>query len=91
MTDFLTDAGKAPSDEVPQGVYPTVVTRDDGKALVVQCFMWAKYLCELHVTFDDEGQVVNYSGNPWLLNSAVMPGEGVEGGGGGRVANMLTS
>ena len=63
-------------------MYPTVVTRDDGKALVVQCFMWAKYLCELHVTFDDEGQVVNYSGNPWLLNSTVLPGEGLGGGGG---------
>ena len=72
---FLSQ-GDPPSNEVPEGVYPTVVRRADGKALVVQCFTWAKYLCVLHVTFDDEGNVISYRGNPQLQDSSVEQGEG---------------
>lgn len=72
-TDTFLYTGPPPSIEVPVDVYPKVVNRTDGNALVVQDFTWAKYLGILHVTFDDEGKIVRFSGNPQLQNSSIIP------------------
>ncbi|KAK7108614.1 hypothetical protein V1264_016316 [Littorina saxatilis] len=64
--------GDPPSQEVPLGDYPHVVTRDDGtRGLVVQCYTMGKYLCVLSVTFSDAGDVIAYSGSPMLMNASV--------------------
>ena len=56
--------------------YPYVVTRGDGsRALVAQCFTWAKYLCVMHVNFTDNGDIINYSGNPQLQDNSVPQGK----------------
>ncbi|KAK0053503.1 5-nucleotidase, partial [Biomphalaria pfeifferi] len=65
--------GTAPSNEKPEGVYPTVVDSQDKshKVLVIQDYAYGKYLGELHVTFDDQGKVTSWSGNPVLLDNSV--------------------
>ena len=42
--------------------------------LIVQDFTWAKYLGQLNVEFDSNGDVVSYTGNPILLDSSVAEG-----------------
>ncbi|CAL1534957.1 unnamed protein product [Lymnaea stagnalis] len=65
--------GTAPSNEVVGGVYPTAVTSDSGQqVLVVQGYAYGKYLGELHVTFNDEGIVTSWWGNPILLDKSVQ-------------------
>nr|KAI8758248.1 snake venom 5'-nucleotidase [Biomphalaria glabrata] len=65
--------GTAPSNEKPEGVYPTVLDSQDKshKVLVIQDYAYGKYLGELHVTFDDQGKVTSWSGNPVLLDNSV--------------------
>ncbi|CAL1534959.1 unnamed protein product, partial [Lymnaea stagnalis] len=64
--------GSSPSNEKIDGVYPTVVTSDSGqRVLVVQDYAYGKYLGELHVTFNDEGRVTSWWGNPLLLDNSV--------------------
>ena len=71
-------SGNPPDREVPYGKYPLVVTPDDdpdGTVLVVTDYTFAKYLGRLDVTFDDNGRVVDWSGNPILLNKDVEEGK----------------
>ena len=72
---FLHYTGTPPSNESPLGLYPTVINQSGGKkALVVQDFTWGKYLGYLNVTFDSNGEVTSYNGNPILLDSTVEEG-----------------
>lgn len=67
--------GTPPSIEIPAGPYPFVVESDDGRQVpVVQAYAYGKYLGYLNVTFDPEGNVVNSTGNPILLNSSIPQG-----------------
>ena len=69
-------SGTPPSDEEPKGPYPTVITNPSGsETLVVQDFTWGKYLGQLNVEFDGNGDVVSYTGNPILLDSSVAEGK----------------
>ncbi|XP_072218766.1 snake venom 5'-nucleotidase-like [Leuresthes tenuis] len=71
-TNTFLFTGKAPSTEVPAGNYPFMVKSDDGRQVpVVQAYAFGKYLGNLKVTFDDEGNVVKSTGNPILLDSSV--------------------
>lgn len=51
------------------GAYPTMV----GDVPVVQAYAYTKYLGELTVTFDDEGNVISAAGEPILLDASVTP------------------
>ena len=54
-----------------EGPYPFVVERDDGtKCPVVQDFTYGKYLGNLKLTFDENGDLKSWSGNPILLNAS---------------------
>ena len=55
------------------GPYPTVV----GDVRIVQAYAYGKYLGELNVTFDDEGRVVEASGQPLLIDASVVEDEAV--------------
>ncbi len=58
------------------GPYPFVVEQASGKKVpVVQDYMFGKYLGVLHVTFDDEGEVKEWEGNPVLLNDSIQQGK----------------
>ena len=64
-----------PSNEGAEGPYPTVVTQDDGaQVLVVQAYAYGKYLGHLEVTFDDNGVVTEWDGNPILLDGSIEQG-----------------
>ncbi|XP_038059746.1 snake venom 5'-nucleotidase-like [Patiria miniata] len=73
-TNTFLYTGSAPSAEVPEGDYPTVVHPDydaTANVLVVQDYTFGKYLGRLDVTFDDNGNVTEWGGNPILLDENV--------------------
>ena len=54
--------GEAPSNEVPTGDYPTMVTQDDGKVVpVVQAFWGTKYLGYIKLSFNQNGEMSSWS------------------------------
>ncbi|XP_033635028.1 5'-nucleotidase-like [Asterias rubens] len=66
--------GDPPGAEIPSGVYPTVVHPDadpTANVLVVQDYKLGKYLGRLDVTFDDEGNVIGWGGNPILIDKDI--------------------
>jgi len=72
---YIDCVGNPPSDESPVGPYPTVVSQTGGKkCLVVQDYAFGKYLGYLNVTFDGNGDVTSWGGNPILLDASVQPG-----------------
>ena len=73
---FFLSVGDAPSNEEAKGSYPVLVqTSTPGvSVLVVQSYAYGKYLGNLHLTFDDDGKVIEYHGNPVLLDASVPQG-----------------
>ncbi|MEK1886302.1 MAG: 5'-nucleotidase C-terminal domain-containing protein [Phyllobacterium sp.] len=62
------------TDPEALGPYPTLVKNPSGKDVpIVQAKSYSKYLGELKVTFDDEGNVISSAGAPILLDSPVTP------------------
>jgi len=60
------------TDEDAAGPYPTVVNAADGNpVLIVTNGAFAKSLGDLNVTFNADGVVTEYSGDPILLDSSV--------------------
>uniref|UniRef100_A0A6B0VD40 5'-nucleotidase n=1 Tax=Ixodes ricinus TaxID=34613 RepID=A0A6B0VD40_IXORI len=75
---FLYHGSGFPKENTPEGDYPTVVNRTDGsKGLVVQAYYYGKFLGFLQVAFDKNGNVLNWTGNPILLNSTVNEDEDI--------------
>ena len=60
--------GDPPSNEEPEGTYPFIVTQPSQKKVpVVQAYAYTKYLGDLQLSFDDNGDLISYGGNPILL------------------------
>ncbi|KAJ8023878.1 5'-nucleotidase [Holothuria leucospilota] len=77
-TDTFLYSGTPPTDDVVMGPYPTIVIPDGAprdKVLIVQDFTWGKYLGFLQVTFDEEGKITKYNGNPITLDASVAKDE----------------
>ena len=55
------------TNEKAEGPYPTMV----GDTAIVQAYAYGKYLGELNVTFDDDGNVTEAVGEPILINASV--------------------
>ncbi|OSQ51468.1 bifunctional metallophosphatase/5'-nucleotidase [Marivita geojedonensis] len=53
------------------GSYPTMV----GNTAIVQAYAFGKFLGELNVTFDDEGNVTEAAGAPLIMDAAVSEDE----------------
>ncbi|WP_293576004.1 bifunctional metallophosphatase/5'-nucleotidase [Phaeobacter sp.] len=62
------------------GAYPTMV----GDVPVVQAYAYSKYLGEVTLTFDDNGNVLSAMGEPILLDASVTPDAAIAA----RVAEM---
>ncbi|MEM8853250.1 MAG: bifunctional metallophosphatase/5'-nucleotidase [Pseudomonadota bacterium] len=61
------------------GPYPTVVTSPDGSNVyIVQAGAYGKYLGRLEVTFDEDGNVTEATGEPILLDASVAEDEAVK-------------
>ena len=74
--DFL--GNPLPSSEEPQGPYPTFVDGPSGWPVpVVQAYTVGKYLGVLHLTFDDDGNLLAQEGNPVLIDEDIEMGKGI--------------
>lgn len=65
---------------MPYSSYPIVVRPDhdpSATVLVVQDYTFGKYLGRLDIVFDDDGNIVEYEGNPIFLDESVE--QGMEG------------
>ncbi|AXI45425.1 multifunctional 2',3'-cyclic-nucleotide 2'-phosphodiesterase/5'-nucleotidase/3'-nucleotidase [Sulfitobacter sp. SK012] len=60
------------TNERAAGPYPTMV----GATAIVQAYAYGKFLGELNVTFDDEGNVTEAAGEPLIMDAAVAEDEG---------------
>ena len=69
--------GTPPSNQKPYGEYPLVFQGESGDSpvCVATAYAYGKYLGRLDVTFDEEGRVTNYGGNPILLDKTVEQGK----------------
>jgi len=64
------------TQERASGPYPVIVKNPDGQDVpIVQAYAYGKFLGEIHVTWDDDGNVVNAEGEPILLDASVKPDE----------------
>ncbi|PSN34309.1 Protein 5NUC, partial [Blattella germanica] len=68
-TNTFLYTGKQPDSEVPEGLYPTWITQKSGRKVpVVQSYAYTKYLGQLDIEFDTNGEVTKAEGNPLLLD-----------------------
>jgi 5'-nucleotidase len=56
------------TNERAEGAYPTMV----GDTAIVQAYAYGKFLGELNVTFDDDGNVTEAVGEPIIIDGAVV-------------------
>jgi len=64
--------GPPPSIEPALGAYPTIVEQSSGRKVpVVQAYTNGKYLGNLQLSFDEDGEVVASSGEPILLDQNI--------------------
>ena len=57
--------GNPPSNDVPTGEYPTLITQDGGKIVpVVQAFWGTKYLGYMKLNFSKDGEMTSWD-NTW--------------------------
>jgi 5'-nucleotidase len=72
---FLFTGAKPPSIEIPEDKYPVMFDHGiKGKTLVVQAFAYGKYIGKLDTVFDEKGTIVEYNGNPILLDNSTAEG-----------------
>ncbi len=62
------------TDEKAQGSYPETTNG----VPIVQAYAYGKYLGELTLTFDDDGNLVSATGDPIVLDASVAEDEGVK-------------
>ncbi len=62
------------TDSGADGAYPTWVHSADGSRIpIVQAYAYSKFVGELKIVFDEEGNVVEASGDTHLLDHSVKP------------------
>lgn len=70
--------GEPPDTEKPEGPYPYMVKQDSGKEVpVVQAYAYTKYLGQLNVSFDENGDLVEAYGQPLYLDKSVKQDEDI--------------
>lgn len=74
---YTAEEGETPPgpDEVKDN-YPAVVENADGHTvLIVQASAYVKYVGDITVYFDKDGNVANWTGKPFYLDSHIKPGD----------------
>ncbi|XP_033169845.1 apyrase isoform X1 [Drosophila mauritiana] len=70
--------GDPPGPHNPAGDYPTEVIHSSGhRVLIVQASAYARYVGNLIVYFDDNGDVLDYEGDPLYMDQSVPEDEEV--------------
>lgn len=71
-TNTFLWSGVTPDVEDPEGLYPTVVEQKSGRLVpAVQAYAYTKYLGKLHITFNADGEIISFNGNPILLDKTI--------------------
>ncbi|XP_055907438.1 apyrase-like [Eupeodes corollae] len=70
---FLYTGDVMPGPDTPRGDYPTeIIHKDSGhRVLIVQAAAYAKYVGNITLFFDDNGDVVSYEGAPIYMSKDV--------------------
>lgn len=72
---LISLVGTAPDGGLVTGPYPTVVgSEDNSMVLVVQASCYTKYLGNLTIFYDQNGNIVSYDGIPVFLGHHVPKG-----------------
>jgi 5'-nucleotidase len=65
-------SGEPVGPDTPVGDYPTIEKQDNGReVLIVQASAYAKYLGNITLYFDDDGEIKSYEGAPIFLSNDV--------------------
>lgn len=73
---FLYTGDNPPGPDKPRGDYPTQITHASGhRVLIVQAGAYAKYVGNLTVFFDDDGNIVDFEGAPLYMGADVPQGK----------------
>jgi 5'-nucleotidase / UDP-sugar diphosphatase len=63
-----------------EGPYPTIITGPSGQSVcIVQAWKWADVLGKLNVTFNEDGHILDCSGNPIILAGDTFKQKDAEG------------
>ncbi|CAH1788031.1 unnamed protein product [Owenia fusiformis] len=71
---FLYNGTSPTNEDQVEGPYPIVIDSEvqpGMKVLIVQDYMFGKYLGKITINFDDDGKIISFTGNPILLSSNV--------------------
>ncbi|XP_066247958.1 apyrase isoform X2 [Euwallacea similis] len=76
---FLWTGDNPPGPDTPGGPYPTIVTstRTGKNVLIVQASAYTKYLGNITVYYDSEGEIADYSGAPIYIEHDLPKDEGI--------------
>ncbi|XP_030758221.1 apyrase-like [Sitophilus oryzae] len=75
---FLYSGDDPQGPDAPEGPYPTIIKSKNNKdVLIVQAFAYTKYLGNITVFYDDNGEVVNYEGSPIYLSNDIPQDENI--------------
>lgn len=67
---FLYTGDNPPGTDTPRGEYPTILERQDGKTvLITQASCYTKYLGNISVVYNSDGDVVSWNGAPIYLDT----------------------
>ncbi|KAG0253903.1 hypothetical protein BGZ95_006179, partial [Linnemannia exigua] len=70
-----TYLGNDPQNPLYGGPYPTKIKNLDGEeTLIVQAYCWGRFIGHLDISFNPEGKIVSYAGNPVLVENSI-PGD----------------
>ncbi|XP_021942386.1 apyrase-like isoform X2 [Zootermopsis nevadensis] len=65
-------SGTPPTGDYPVDSYPVIVEHPGGhKVLIVQAYAYSKYVGNISVWFDDEGEYIAWEGSPILLDYSI--------------------
>lgn len=71
-TNTFLYTGKQPNLEIPEGLYPIEIKQANGrKVYVVQAYAYTKYLGDLTIKFNKDGEISSIRGNPILVNGTI--------------------
>ncbi|KAF5299598.1 hypothetical protein FQR65_LT09403 [Abscondita terminalis] len=69
---FLYTGSNPPNGKVPVGPYPTIVSTNDGrKVLVVQASAYTEFLGDISVSLDKDGNTLSWVGAPIYMDKAI--------------------
>ncbi|CAH0678029.1 unnamed protein product [Spodoptera exigua] len=71
--------GEAPENSafIPLGPYPEVVDQENRKVLIVQAAAHTQYLGEIKLTFDDNGHLKHWTGDPHYIGNEIEQAQDV--------------